>query len=141
MDGFCFVEKKMKSEHLVVTSAPNLACKHIMHVVAQEKGPEWRVIVKKCLEEADRNGYRSIAFPALGTGESSAKTEISLQHAVCSTVNSSILLVMPDSKRSLLSSVTLSTCLSVQSSVFLPFILKCVDLFKQTVHLKHNNVD
>jgi O-acetyl-ADP-ribose deacetylase (regulator of RNase III) len=60
--------KKMKKEHLVVTSAPGMSCQKIIHVVAKETPQEWQDIIEKCLFKADKEHMKDIAFPALGTG-------------------------------------------------------------------------
>ncbi|XP_060585886.1 protein mono-ADP-ribosyltransferase PARP14-like isoform X2 [Ruditapes philippinarum] len=60
--------KKMKKEHLVVTSAPGMSCQKIIHVVAKETAQEWQDIIEKCLFKADKEHMKDIAFPALGTG-------------------------------------------------------------------------
>lgn len=52
----------------MVTSAPGLPCKHIMHIVAQEAASDWANTVIQCLKKAEKKGFKSIAFPALGTG-------------------------------------------------------------------------
>ncbi|XP_060608587.1 protein mono-ADP-ribosyltransferase PARP14-like [Ruditapes philippinarum] len=56
----------MKSEFLVVTSAPNLPSNSIMHIVVNTD--EITDTVLKCLEEAEQQKMTSLAFPALGTG-------------------------------------------------------------------------
>ncbi|XP_060594497.1 protein mono-ADP-ribosyltransferase PARP14-like [Ruditapes philippinarum] len=56
----------MKSEFLVVTSAPNLPSNSIMHIVVNTD--EITETVLKCLEEAEQQKMTSLAFPALGTG-------------------------------------------------------------------------
>lgn len=58
----------MKKDHIVVTSAPNLYCKHIIHVVAKETPEEWKNVIENCLYTAEKKRLESIAFPALGTG-------------------------------------------------------------------------
>lgn len=58
----------MKREQVVVTSAPGMKCQYIMHVVAKETTQEWKDIIEKCLDTAEQNKMKSIAFPALGTG-------------------------------------------------------------------------
>jgi len=59
----------MSKKEVVVTEAPNLKCKHIMHVVAKESPQDWKAIIVKCLDRGKSNGFKSLAFPALGTGK------------------------------------------------------------------------
>ncbi|WAR21748.1 PAR14-like protein [Mya arenaria] len=63
-------EGDMKKYEVVITKAPHLKCRQIMHVVAIESPQDWRQIIVKCLERSKKKGFRSLAFPALGTGMS-----------------------------------------------------------------------
>lgn len=63
----------IKAGEIAVTSAGSLNCKEIYHVVLpkwegskNKKVPE--TVVTSCLQTACQKGYKSIAFPALGTG-------------------------------------------------------------------------
>ncbi|OWF51697.1 Poly [ADP-ribose] polymerase 14 [Mizuhopecten yessoensis] len=56
------------SKGLVRTSAGNLSCKAIYHIKSEKQANAWESSVTKCLEEADRQHYTSVSFPALGTG-------------------------------------------------------------------------
>ncbi|WAR21755.1 PAR15-like protein [Mya arenaria] len=60
----------MKKYEVVITKAPHLKCRQIMHVVAKESPQDWKQVIVKCLERAKKKGFRSLAFPALGTGKS-----------------------------------------------------------------------
>ena len=61
----------MKREGLDITKAPGLQCRNIMHVVAKDSAQGWKQVIGKCLKKAKTESYRSIAFPALGTGRTS----------------------------------------------------------------------
>jgi len=58
----------MKKDGIVKTSAPQLPCKNILHIVAQDEAVKWKQLVIKCLQTAEKAGVSSIAFPALGAG-------------------------------------------------------------------------
>ncbi|XP_053407795.1 protein mono-ADP-ribosyltransferase PARP14-like [Mercenaria mercenaria] len=62
------LRKKMRTDEIVVTSAPGMKCQRIIHVVAKETTREWKEMIEKCLFAAESNKMKSIAFPALGTG-------------------------------------------------------------------------
>ncbi|KAH9499181.1 hypothetical protein Btru_004357 [Bulinus truncatus] len=63
-------EKKetMEEEGVVVTSAPNLSCKNIIHVSQDKFAKSWNEGITKVLFEADSMEAKSLALPALGTG-------------------------------------------------------------------------
>ncbi|KAL3863199.1 hypothetical protein ACJMK2_004965 [Sinanodonta woodiana] len=60
--------KEMKKKGFVVTPGFNLVSGCIIHVNVRSKQYGWKEIILKCLEEAVKRKLRSIAFPALGTG-------------------------------------------------------------------------
>ena len=62
-----FVSEK-PIQHLAVTGAGSLKCRHIFHLVAVHKKKDWCRTVNICLGKAEDMGLRSIAMPALGTG-------------------------------------------------------------------------
>ncbi|XP_052261029.1 protein mono-ADP-ribosyltransferase PARP14-like isoform X2 [Dreissena polymorpha] len=62
------MQGEMKRGGLAITKAPGLQCRNIMHVVARDSAPGWKEVIGKCLKKAKAERYRSIAFPALGTG-------------------------------------------------------------------------
>ena len=61
--------RAMKTDGIVLTDAPGLPFKHIIHVVAQESIRAWRKMVDKCFKMAEEKQLNSIAFPALGTSK------------------------------------------------------------------------
>ncbi|XP_052770988.1 protein mono-ADP-ribosyltransferase PARP14-like [Mya arenaria] len=75
----------MKKHEVVITKAPNLKCSNIMHVVAKESPQDWKQIVVKCLDLAKKEGYNSLAFPALGTGMSAGVAAATAQVMVQAT--------------------------------------------------------
>lgn len=58
----------MMRKKLVMTNAPNLKCKRIMHIDAQDDNTGWSKIVCRCLCKAENKKMSSLAFPAFGTG-------------------------------------------------------------------------
>ncbi|NWS14875.1 PAR14 polymerase, partial [Pachyramphus minor] len=50
----------------IITQAGNLPCKKIIHFVAQD---DIKFLVFQVLQECELQGYTSVAFPAIGTGE------------------------------------------------------------------------
>ncbi|KAK3606051.1 hypothetical protein CHS0354_006396 [Potamilus streckersoni] len=65
----CFtLGKEMKKKGYVVTPGFKLPCGFIIHVNVHDKQYGWKGIILKCLNLAVMRKLRSIAFPALGTG-------------------------------------------------------------------------
>ncbi|XP_055874120.1 uncharacterized protein LOC106074325 isoform X2 [Biomphalaria glabrata] len=58
----------MAVDGLVVTDAPNLICKKIIHISQDKFTRDWATGITKVLNEADSHGIKSLALPALGTG-------------------------------------------------------------------------
>lgn len=58
----------MAKQSFVWTSAPNLPCQHIIHIVAQDSPKGWNNIMELCLKGAEERKLKSITFPAFGTG-------------------------------------------------------------------------
>ncbi|NWU78453.1 PAR14 polymerase, partial [Onychorhynchus coronatus] len=50
----------------IITQAGNLPCQNIIHFVAQD---DIKFLVFQVLQECELQGYTSVAFPAIGTGE------------------------------------------------------------------------
>ncbi|KAJ7403292.1 poly (ADP-ribose) polymerase family, member 14 [Pitangus sulphuratus] len=61
----CLLAQKPHKSY-IITEAGNLPCKKIIHVVAQD---DIRFLVFQVLQECELQGYTSVAFPAIGTGE------------------------------------------------------------------------
>ncbi|XP_052099782.1 protein mono-ADP-ribosyltransferase PARP14-like isoform X2 [Mytilus californianus] len=61
---------EMKQYGYARTSGCGLPCEHIIHISSQHKPHEWKKIIKKALAKADKKQIKTMAFPALGTGES-----------------------------------------------------------------------
>lgn len=61
----------MHKHKRVVTSAPNLKCRHIVHidVVFYMKSNDWKKAYTAVLQETEKRGFSSLAVPALGTGK------------------------------------------------------------------------
>ncbi|KAK3746699.1 hypothetical protein QZH41_018917, partial [Actinostola sp. cb2023] len=69
----CKGKGNMKAGGLVVTEGYSLGCKNVFHVAAGgwqngEGEQVLRSLINSCLKEADKRGFLSIAFPAIGTG-------------------------------------------------------------------------
>ncbi|XP_021378598.1 poly [ADP-ribose] polymerase 14-like isoform X2 [Mizuhopecten yessoensis] len=65
------LKPEMKRKGMIYTSGCGLSCTAILHIDAQSSLRSWKNTILACLQEADRHGHTSIAFPALGTaGES-----------------------------------------------------------------------
>ena len=56
------------SKGIAVTGAGKLPCGRVIHINA-EKDTDWLMIINNVLGEAEQLHIKSIAFPALGTGE------------------------------------------------------------------------
>lgn len=61
----------MHKHKRIVTSAPNLKCRHIVHidVVFYMKSNDWKKAYTAVLQETEKRGFSSLAVPALGTGK------------------------------------------------------------------------
>ncbi|KAK3729577.1 hypothetical protein QZH41_017197 [Actinostola sp. cb2023] len=69
----CKGKGNMKAGGMVVTEGYSLGCKNVFHVAAGgwqngEGEQVLRSLINSCLKEADKRGFLSIAFPAIGTG-------------------------------------------------------------------------
>ncbi|KAL3863200.1 hypothetical protein ACJMK2_004966 [Sinanodonta woodiana] len=85
------LEKEMKKKDFVVTPGFKLTCSYIIHVNVRSKQYGWKEIILKCLEEAVKRKLRSIAFPALGTGNvggNPAEIGKALFEATCEIIQS-----------------------------------------------------
>ncbi|KAK0055299.1 poly [ADP-ribose] polymerase 14 [Biomphalaria pfeifferi] len=65
----------MFKDGLVVTDAPNLKCKKIIHISQDRFMKDWSTGISKVLNEADRFGAKSLALPALGAGSRHANVK------------------------------------------------------------------
>ncbi|XP_027750895.1 protein mono-ADP-ribosyltransferase PARP14 [Empidonax traillii] len=61
----CLLAQKPHKSY-IITEAGNLPCKKIIHLVAQD---DIKFLVFQVLQECELQGYTSVAFPAIGTGE------------------------------------------------------------------------
>ncbi|XP_059168726.1 protein mono-ADP-ribosyltransferase PARP14-like isoform X2 [Physella acuta] len=69
----CFYKQsEMAQDGVVLTSAPNMSCQHILHVSQDKFAKHWDKGVTAVLAEADKAGLKSLAIPALGTGARNA---------------------------------------------------------------------
>ncbi|PVD28735.1 hypothetical protein C0Q70_11329 [Pomacea canaliculata] len=60
----------MRKHKVVMTSAPNLKCRHIVHIDGEfyVKSNNWEKAYRAVLVETEKKGLHSIAVPAIGTG-------------------------------------------------------------------------
>ena len=63
-----FVEDDMKQYGVVSTSGCGLPAKFIIHVSSKHNPYKWRKVIKKALRKAEKKALKTLAFPALGTG-------------------------------------------------------------------------
>ncbi|NWQ70996.1 PAR14 polymerase, partial [Neopipo cinnamomea] len=61
----CLLAQKPHKSY-IITQAGNLPCKKIIHFVAQD---DIKFLVFQVLQECELQGYTSVTFPAIGTGE------------------------------------------------------------------------
>ncbi|KAI4875642.1 hypothetical protein NFI96_025982, partial [Prochilodus magdalenae] len=54
--------------HVMETSGGNLNCRAVYHTVVTSSSQTVHKVVSVCLERADKRGFSSISFPAIGTG-------------------------------------------------------------------------
>ncbi|NWU08682.1 PAR14 polymerase, partial [Cephalopterus ornatus] len=62
----CYLLAQKPHKSYIITRAGNLPCKKIIHLVAQD---DIKFLVSQVLQECELQGYTSVAFPAIGTGE------------------------------------------------------------------------
>ena len=103
---------RCKTGEAYITAAYNLPSKHVIHTVApkfvggiirRKVGNEFQPIYKnvlpdtdkdmencykRCIELADKNGLKSIAFPSLGTGGHAYPIELACPIAIKTTIQS-----------------------------------------------------
>ncbi|XP_059168722.1 protein mono-ADP-ribosyltransferase PARP14-like [Physella acuta] len=65
-------QSEMAKDGVVLTSAPNMSCQHILHVSQDKFAKHWDKGVTAVLAEADKAGLKSLAIPALGAGTRNA---------------------------------------------------------------------
>ncbi|KAK3600834.1 hypothetical protein CHS0354_014195 [Potamilus streckersoni] len=58
----------LKTNGFAITRAGSLPCKRIIHLVAQDKKEDWKNMIEHVLCQADKLSFKSVSFPALGTG-------------------------------------------------------------------------
>lgn len=59
---------RKQGEKIRITSAGKLHCRHIIHVVTPATGEELIPLLLDILRVAERDHFRSLSIPALGTG-------------------------------------------------------------------------
>ncbi|XP_060731718.1 protein mono-ADP-ribosyltransferase PARP14 isoform X2 [Tachysurus vachellii] len=64
----CQKHGPLKSDTVVVTSAGNLQCDFILHMIGPHSSADARLRVKKVLEKCEEKQISTISFPAVGTG-------------------------------------------------------------------------
>ncbi|XP_076101127.1 uncharacterized protein LOC143070915 [Mytilus galloprovincialis] len=60
---------QMKQNGVVRTSGCGLPSENIIHISSKHNPHEWKKIIKKALAKAEKKQMKTMAFPALGTGE------------------------------------------------------------------------
>ncbi|TSV15231.1 Poly [ADP-ribose] polymerase 14 [Bagarius yarrelli] len=58
---------------MIMTSAGQLPCKHIIHIIGRNNPPEIKNVVYSVLKHCEEQKFSSVAFPALGTGQGRAQ--------------------------------------------------------------------
>ncbi|KAM4025242.1 protein mono-ADP-ribosyltransferase PARP15-like isoform 1-T2 [Anomaloglossus baeobatrachus] len=66
---------KLPNNGYVVTSAGNMKCKKIIHLIA-EKPHNFVVLVMNALKVCDRNNIATVSLPAMGTGEAKETADL-----------------------------------------------------------------
>ncbi|XP_077973675.1 protein mono-ADP-ribosyltransferase PARP14-like [Styela clava] len=105
------LKKPFNSGMVLETSGGNLNCKKLYHAITSEWNPRKseevvREIVSNCMKKADRSGFKTLAFPAIGTGgfkyppdkvSSWMRDEISSFSGLC--LNQVIIVLYPSDQR------------------------------------------
>lgn len=57
-----------------MTTAGKMPSKYVIHLAAPEMSSDWKTVILKGLDEAEKRKIASISFPLLGTGNTLRKT-------------------------------------------------------------------
>ncbi|XP_041856798.1 protein mono-ADP-ribosyltransferase PARP15-like isoform X2 [Melanotaenia boesemani] len=60
---------------MIMTQPGNLKCKKVLHLVGQTDPVKINKVVKDALQMCIKNRYRSVSFPAIGTGQGNAQAK------------------------------------------------------------------
>ncbi|XP_075175794.1 protein mono-ADP-ribosyltransferase PARP15-like [Anomaloglossus baeobatrachus] len=72
---------KLPNDGYIVTSAGNMKCRKIIHLIA-EKPHNFVVLVMKALKACDENNMATVSLPAMGTGGAKVDADMSIRYMV-----------------------------------------------------------
>ncbi|XP_066431300.1 protein mono-ADP-ribosyltransferase PARP15-like isoform X2 [Eleutherodactylus coqui] len=69
----------LQADGVAITSGGNLESKNIMHIIGPTTVPAYEPSIDRILHECHRNGFTSVALPAIGTGMARVDVEESIK--------------------------------------------------------------
>ncbi|XP_071978646.1 protein mono-ADP-ribosyltransferase PARP15-like [Engystomops pustulosus] len=78
---------RISKEEVVITSGGNLESNHIMHIIGPKTVPAYGPCIDRILQECHKNGFTSLALPAIGTGAIRIDVEASIKAILSSILN------------------------------------------------------
>ncbi|CAJ0945461.1 unnamed protein product, partial [Ranitomeya imitator] len=78
---------KLNSDEVAITSGGKLGSKNIMHIIGPTRVNAYQVSINKILQECSKNGFTSVALPAIGTGIAHVNVEESITAILSSILN------------------------------------------------------
>ncbi|XP_069838792.1 protein mono-ADP-ribosyltransferase PARP15-like isoform X2 [Dendropsophus ebraccatus] len=77
----------LPSDGVGITSGGNLPSKHIMHIIGPTRVPAYEPSIDRILLECHKNGFMSVALPAIGTGMAKVDVAESIKAILNSILN------------------------------------------------------
>ncbi|XP_040297303.1 protein mono-ADP-ribosyltransferase PARP15-like [Bufo bufo] len=75
------------ADEVVITSGGKLESEHIMHIIGRNSMPAYEPSIDRILYECHKNGFTSVALPALGTGMAHVDVAESIKAILNSILN------------------------------------------------------
>ncbi|XP_073503313.1 protein mono-ADP-ribosyltransferase PARP15-like isoform X2 [Phyllobates terribilis] len=77
----------LKEDGVAITSGGNLGSKKIMHIIGPTRVPAYQPSIDRVLRECHKEGFKSVALPAIGTGMARINVEESITAILSSILN------------------------------------------------------
>ncbi|KAM3916450.1 protein mono-ADP-ribosyltransferase PARP15-like [Leptodactylus fuscus] len=104
----------LQRDGVAVTSGGNLESKHIMHIIGPTTVPDYEPSIDRILQECHKNGFVSVALPAIGTGMAHVDVEESIK-----AILSSVLSYLSDT---LIPSLETILIIVIQESIYTKYL-------------------
>ncbi|XP_071978647.1 protein mono-ADP-ribosyltransferase PARP15-like [Engystomops pustulosus] len=83
----CQKHGSLSSDGVAITSGGTLESKRIMHIIGPTRAPDYGPSIDRILHESHKNGFTSLALPAIGTGMAGVDVEASIKAILSSILN------------------------------------------------------